>query len=159
MQAFFHLVLPDHLLTTWLFLPSWCAHTLWEVTKWTRQMPCAFFWSLFCSHSLGLCVCIVTGIIHFIKPLKNAKRKVAQKIALRKLSVKCVTVQPRGSHHGVYPEKPSREMLQLWNLMKTQSICTVTDIHCQSPGAGPLVGMENVYHCLQEHSSDIPESL
>lgn len=28
-----------------------------------------------------------------------------------------------------------------------------------SPGAGLLVGVENVYHCLQEHSSDIPESL
>lgn len=50
-------------------------------------------------------------------------------------------------------------MLQLWNLMKIQSICTVTEIHCQGPGAGLLVGVENVYHCLQEHSSDIPESL
>lgn len=59
------------------------------------------------------------------------------------------------SHNYVYPEKESLEMLQLWNQMKIQSICTTTDIYYQELGADPLVGVDNIYHCLQEHSSDI----
>lgn len=43
-----------------------------------------------------------------------------------------LSVQHGGSHHYVYPEKASLEMLQLWNLMKIQSIRTVTDIHAET---------------------------
>lgn len=102
---------------------------------------------------------IVSVIIWLAKLIeKKQKKKYPRKLHHKNSQGNVSALQCGSSHYYDFPEKTPHEMLQLWSLMKNQSICTVTDIHSQGPAAGPLVGVENVHHCLQEHSSGIPES-